>query len=328
MRAPRSSLVHVLTLVPALALTGACGKLKPADTSGAAGETGAAGANGAAGSGAAGSMQTTGTGGSTGNVLVTISGTAAPEPLDMALVGQAEDFTMLKVSIVDPSAVILNPKAAPLGSMTLDTSMGNCTATTGCKWMLSGVNITNPNLLGFVGTLEDLRTGDARIWVKTGTGMGSMADVAAARAASPAPVTDRHAFVVSRALEAKLGAFVGAALGTTFAPGDLEVRGFLIGHILDKASSAPVPAGVAGARVTTPASATAMPFDIIYPNDTFTAAGTATASSGIFIVVPKTAMTVVAMWSVVGPDGTRTWTPQVAGTNPMNAYIALMPADG
>jgi hypothetical protein len=328
MRAPRSTLLQVLTLVPALALAGACGRLKPADTSGAAGVTGAAGTNGTAGSGAAGSTQTAGAGGGAGNVLVTISGTAAPDPLDLALVAQPEDFTMLKVSIVDPSAVILNPNAAPLGSMTLDTSMGNCDVTTGCKWSLTGVNLSNPNLLGLVGELEDLRTGDARVWVKTGTGMGTMNDVIAFRANPTAPVTDRHALVVSRALEAKLGAFLGPALGTTFAPGALEARGFLIGHILDKASSAPVPAGVAGAKVMTPATTTPPTFDIVYPNDTFTGVGTATASSGIFIVVPKTASTVIAMWMVVGPDTTRTWTPQVAGTNPMNAYIALMPADG
>ncbi|HVU49331.1 MAG TPA: hypothetical protein VHL80_01530 [Polyangia bacterium] len=321
MRAPRSSLVLALTLASAFGL-GACGRLKPADTSGAAGAAG----SGAAGSSAAGSTQTAGAGGSA-NVLVTVSGTAAPLPLDMALVGMAEDFTMLKVSIVDPSAVILNPDATPLGSMTLDTSAANCDATSGCKWSISGVNISNPNLLGFVGSVEDLRTGDARVWVKTGTGMGSMAVVAAVRA-NPMPVTDRRAFVVSRMLEAKLGAFAGPALGTTFAPGALEARGFLIGFVLDKASSAAVPAGVAGAKVTTPATTTAVPFDVIYPNDTFTAAGTATASSGIFIVVPKMAMTVVATWSVIGPDGTRTWTPQVAGTNPNNAYVALMPADG
>jgi hypothetical protein len=313
MRAPRSALTLALTLVSAFGL-GACGKLKPADTSGGAGSTGAAGA-------------TTGAGGST-NVLVTVSGTAAPDPLNAALLaGQTLDFSMLKVSIVDPAAVILNPNAAPLGSMAVDTSMGNCDATNGCKWMLTGVNITNPNLLGLVGTLEDTRTGDARVWVKTGTGMGTMTDVANARA-NRTPFPDRRAFIVSRALEAKLGAFLGPALGTTFAPGDLEARGFLIGHVLEKASSAPVPAGVAGAKVTTPATTTPVAFDVVYPNDTFTGVGTATGSSGIFIVVAKSAMSVVATWSVVGPDATRTWTPQVAGTNPKNAYVALLPADG
>jgi hypothetical protein len=311
MRAHRSALVLALTLLPAFGL-GACGKLKPADMSGTAG-------TGAAGAGAA---------GSSGAVLITMSGTAAPDPLNMALLGEAEDFTMLKVAIVDPADVLLDPNAAPLGSMLLDTTTGNCDPTSGCKWTISGVNISkDPNLLGFVGTLEDTRTGDARVWVKTGTGMGSMAEVVAARA-NPVPVTDRHAFAISRKLEAKLGALVGAALGTTFAPGDLEARGFLVGHILEKASSAPIPAGVAGAKVTTPTTTTPVPFDVVYPNDTFTGVGMSTASSGIFIVVPKTAMSVVATWSVVGPDATRTWTPQVAGTNPNNAYVALVPADG
>jgi hypothetical protein len=306
----------ILSVASVLVLAGAsgCGKLKTADMSGAAGTTGGAGSQGGGGS-----TQVTGAAGS-GNVLVTISGTAAPHPLNMALVTDTLDFSMLRVSIVDPSAVILNPNAAPLGSMLLDTtSTGNCDATNGCKWSISGVNISNPNLLGFVGTLEDTRTGDARVWVKTGTGMGTMADVASVRA-NPMPVTDRRAFVVSRKLEAALGAFLGPVLSTTFAPGALEARGFLIGHVVGKVSLGAMP--VAGAKV-----AATGPFDVVYPAADFKSAGTTTSALGIFLMVPKMTQAVVASWDVVPPTGdTRTWETHLAGSNPNNAFIIIMQA--
>jgi hypothetical protein len=288
-----------MALLPALALAGACGKLKLADTSGAGGGSG-----------------------SSGNVLVTISGTAAPHPLNKALLGEDEPFTMLTVAIVDPSAVIVDPNATPLGSMALDTSA--CDMTNGCSWSLTGVDITNPNLLGLVGTLEDMRTGDARVWVKTGTGMGTMADLAAVRAA-PAPITNRRAFAVSRKLEAALGMFVNKALGTAFGPGDLEARGFLIGHVVGPLPpDGSIPAGVAGATVTS----TATTVDVIYPAADFTSAGTTTSSTGIFLMVPKTAAPVVSTWNVVPPTGdARTWSPHLAGSNPSNAFIIILPAD-
>ena len=314
MRARRSTLLLVTTLLPALAWAGACGKLKPADASGAAGA--AAGTGG--GAGAAGSSV---------NLHLTISGTAAPHPLNKALTGEDGDFSMLKVAIVNPSAVILDPNAPPLGAMTLDTSAGNCPAATGCNWSIAGVDLSNPNLLGLVGTLEDTRAGDAgdaRVWVKTGTGMGSMADLAAVRA-TPAPITDRRAFVVSRKLEAALGAFLGPVLGTTFAPGALEARGFLIGHIVGPVNAdGSVPDGVAGAKV----AATGTTFDVVYPSADFRSAGATTSTSGIFLMVPKQAEAVVATWDVVPPTGdTRVWTPHLAGSNPNNAFIIILPAD-
>jgi hypothetical protein len=318
MRTSRSHILLVAMLLPALACAGACGKLKPADTSGTAGSGGTGG--GGAGSSAAGSS------GTSGRVLVNISGTAAPHPLNKAILGptDVEDFTMLKVSIVDPSAVILDPNAPPLGSMALDTSTGNCDAATGCKWALAGVDISNKNLIGLVGTLEDTRTGDARVWVKTGTGMGTKDDLAAVRAA-PAPIVDRRAFAVSRKLEVALGMFVGKVLGGTFAPGDLEARGFLIGHVVDKLSSAPMPAGVAGAKVATPSSTG---FDVIYPTADFSGAGMATSATGIFLMVPKAAGPIVATWNVVPPTGdTRTWASHLAGSNPNNAFVIILPAD-
>ncbi|MDB4980453.1 MAG: hypothetical protein JWM82_1205, partial [Myxococcales bacterium] len=333
--------------------------------------------------GTAGASGNAGTSG--GHVLVTVSGTAAPHPLNALVatpvatdggttdaaatdaaatdaastdaaaadaastdatdatstdaasseaggVATNADFSQLKVSIVDPTAVITNPNAPPLASTTLDTSAANCTAA-GCAFSLTGVDITNQTL-GLVGTLEDKRTGDARLWVKTGTGMGTKAFIDSVKV-SKAPIMDRRAFIVSRKLEAKLVTFVNAVLGTTvlgttLVPGDLEARGFLIGHVLDKLSTATTPAGpagVAGATVTAQGA-----FDVIYPNATFTGKGTATAASGLFLMVPKlvngAAQAVVTNWMVVPPTGdARTWEAHLAGTNPGNAFIIIMPAN-
>jgi hypothetical protein len=367
---------------------GGCGNLKPAagTDGGAAGGGGTIGAAGTGGSGG-------GSGGSSGHVLVTVSGTAAPHPLNALVAaaspgtsdagtadgatgdagtadagtadaattdaaaadaattdaaadaaktdtaadgatgdagpvtGTTSDFSMLKVSIVDPTAVITNPNAAPLASATLDTSATNCTAA-GCAFSLTGVDITNQTL-GLVGTLEDKRTGDARLWVKTGTGMGTAAFIQSVKASKMA-ITDRRAFIVSRKLEAKLVTFVNAVNGMTLAAGDLEARGFLIGHVLDKLSTATTPAGpngVAGATVMAQGA-----FDVIYPNATFTGKGTATAANGIFLMVPKlvngAAVPVVTNWAVVPPQGdARTWEMHIAGTNPGNAFIIIMPAN-
>ena len=301
MRARQSVFFLVATLLPALSSLSGCGKVK-SDATGAAGAGGGAGTSG---------------------LHLTISGTAAPHPLDKLLTGTDQDFSMLKVSIVDPSAVIVDPNAPPLGSMPLDTTLGNCDMTTACKWSLPGVDLSNPNLLGLVGTLEDTRTDDTRVWVKTGTGMGTMDDLTAVRAA-PAPITDRRAFVVSRKLEAALGVFAGKALGVTFAPGDLEARGFLIGHVVGQLKpDGSQPDGVAGATV-----AAMGPFTVIYPTADFTAVGTTTSTSGIFLMVPNEAKAVVATWDVVPPMGdARVWSPHLAGANPNNAFVIILPAD-
>jgi hypothetical protein len=276
-------------------LSSACGKVKPADASGAAG-------------------------GTSTSVHVNISGVAAPHPLNQMLLGEDEDFSQLKIAIIDPAATIFDAATPPLGSMALDTSAANCGAT-GCGWALVGVDITNLTL-GLVGTLEDTRTDAARLWVKTGTGMGTAAQLAAVRA-TPAPITNRQAFAVSRKLEAVLAAFVTKALGTTFAAGALEAQGFLIGHVVDKLSTGAVPAGVAGAKVVATGN-----FDIVYPNADFTAAGMTTAKDGIFIAVPKTAEAMVATWDVVKPSGDpRNWSMYLAGANPNNAFVIILPAD-
>jgi hypothetical protein len=304
--APALTLLALFTL--------ACGKTKPE-----VGQTGAAGTGSAGTTGGAGSSGA----GTTGRTLVTISGTAAPHPLNAALAA-SEDFSQLTVAIVDPAAVLTNPTAAPAASMTLDTTAGNCTA--GCKFSLSGVDITNMTL-GLVGTLEDKRMGAARVWVKTGTGMGT-GDFLREVKNAPAPITDRRAFAVSRKLEAKLVAYVNSVLGTTLAAGDLEARGFLIGHVVGKLSEGtPDPAGVAGATVVAAGTASST-FDLIYPNADFSGKGTSTAASGIFLMIPKTAAPIVTTWNVVPPaNDARSWPPHLAGSNPSNAFVIILPAD-
>jgi hypothetical protein len=313
MSAPSTSLLLSALLSVSL-VTGACGKLKPAAGTDASGTAGAGG--GAGGTG--------GSGGS-GDVFVTVSGTAAPHPLNAAL-GATADFSMLKVSIVDPVAVIADPNATPLGSMTLGTASDNCSATLGCSFTIANVDISNQTL-GLVGTLEDTRTGAAREWVKTGTGMGTAEFVASVKAA-PAAITNRRAFIVSRALEGKLVTFVNTVLGTTKVAGDLETSGFLIGHVVGVVpADGSTPAGVSGATVVS-SGTSATDFDLIYPNDTFTGQGTATASQGLFLVVPKAAKSFVATWTVMKPPGdTRSWDSHLAGTNPNNAFIIIMNAN-
>jgi hypothetical protein len=285
------------------ALNGGCGKDKP----------GADGGGGAGGGGDA----------AVGPARVSIAGTAAPHPLNGAL-GASEDFSLLKVAIVNPSAVLVDPTAPPLASMTVDTSTGNCDATAGCAFKFTSVDISDVTL-GLVGTLEDLRTGDARLWVKTGTGMGTAAFVTEEKR-TRAPITGRPAFAVSRKLEEKLAAYVGAVLGTPLVKGQLEARGFLIGHVVGKLSEGPQPAGVAGAKVMATGN-----FEVIYPTATFdptAGKGTVTSATGIFLMVPKAAESVVTSWTVVPPAGdSRTWEMHLAGSNPGNAFIIIMPAN-
>jgi hypothetical protein len=305
----RSTLLPCIALAgTVLALAGGCGKVKAKDdmtSSGTAGDTGAGGS--------------TGTAGAAGTVHVAISGTAAPHPLNRVLLMDDEDFSMLKVAIVDPSAVSADPTAPPLGSMTLDTSA--CDPTTGCPWNLAGVDITHL-ARGLVGTLEDTRTGTARVWVNTDTDMGTGDDLDAVRAA-PAPIKDRRAFAVSRKLTAALAAFVSPVLGGTPLTGDdLEARGFLIGHIVGQVVGTATPAGVEGAK----AAATGA-FDIIYPDATFSGVGTSTSATGIFLMVPKAAAPVVATFDVVPRAGdARAWLSHTGGANPGSAFIMIMPA--
>lgn len=299
MRVPRLFLVAVL-------LASACGKAKSKDDDG-----GAAGSSGAAGG--------------SGTVLVTVSGLVAPHPLNAKL-GATEDFSMLQVAIVDPLATLGDPTKPPLAQMPLDTSAANCGGAAGCAFSLTGVDITNQTL-GLVGSVDDRRAAGARLWVKTGTGLGTKEYLKAVRAA-PQPITNRRAFAISRKLQVKLATFVSTALGTPLTADELEARGYLIGHVVGRLSEGtPDPLPVAGATITTPGT-TAPPFELLYPNATFTAKGTSTSADGIFLVVPKTAASFVASWYVVRPDGdTRLWGTYLAGTNPGSAFVAILPAD-
>jgi hypothetical protein len=267
----------------------------------------------------------TGGAGTGGRTLVTISGTAAPHPLNAQL-GADDDFSDLKVAIVNPATALTQPDAPPVASRALDTTADNCDAALGCNFSLSGVDLTFVTL-GLVGTLEDTRPADARVWVKTGTGLGTKALLDQVRLA-PAPIPDRRAFIVSRKLEAKLVTFVNEALDLALAPGDLEARGFLIGHVVGKVSEGtPDPQGVAGATVV-PGGTAASSFDVIYPNADFSAKGNRTAASGIFLMVPKAAAPIVTTWDVVPPaDDPRTWSQYLAGTSPGNAFVIIIPAN-
>jgi hypothetical protein len=208
-----------------------------------------------------------GTGGSS-RVLVTVSGRVAPHPLNAKL-GASEDFSMLQVAIVDPLATLGDPTKPPLAQMPLDTSAANCDAVAGCAFSLIGVDITNQTL-GLVGTAEDRRAADARLWVKTGTGLGTKELLAEVRKTS-APITERRGFAVSRKLQAKLAAFAAKALGITLTAEELETRGYLIGHVVGRLSEGtPDPLPVAGATVTS-SGTTAPPYELLYPNADFTA---------------------------------------------------------
>ena len=134
---------------------------------------------------------------------------------------------------------------------------------------------------------------------------------------------------MSRALEAKLVTFVNGVLNTTLQAGDLEARGFLIGHVVGALpADGSTPPGVAGATVIAGGTAE-QGLDLIYPNADFTGQGNATSSSGIFLVVPKAAAPMVTTWTVMPPTGdTRTWDPHLAGTTPNTAFNIIMPANG
>lgn len=294
MLAPRVLLVLALSAL-------ACGKAKTSEDDGGAAGTG--GGN---------------------RVLVTVSGRVAPHPL-AAKLGATEDFSMLQVAIVDPLATLGDPTKPPLAQMPLDTAAANCDAVTGCAFSLIGVDITNQTV-GLVGTTDDRRAADARLWVKTGTGLATKELLTAVRAA-PAPITDRRGFAVSRKLQAKLAAFVAKSLGITLTAEELEARGYLIGHVVGRLSEGtPDPLPVAGATVTS-SGTTAPPYELLYPNADLTAKLSVTGPDGIFLIVPKTAASFVTNLNIVRPDGdARIWDAYLAGTNPGNAFVVILPA--
>src|SRR5262249_19842193 len=157
---PTRSTTLASAFVAALGVTSGCGKSKGSHADGAVAVTGAAGS-------------------SVTNLHVTVSGTAAPLPLNAAL-GADDDFSQLKVAMVEPSAIIIDPSARPLGSMTLDTTPGNC-APPGCKWALPGIDLSKPTLDRLLATVEDTRSSGARLWATTATGVTTKAELEAVR---------------------------------------------------------------------------------------------------------------------------------------------------
>jgi hypothetical protein len=281
-----------------------------------------------------------GTGGSDGasegkvvaNVMV--SGIALPHPLSQAL-DPGATFSNLQISVVDPSAELAG--MPPLASGTLNTS--DCAGSDGgtadaganppCPWSFPSVDIGGITL-GLVVKLEDLRA-TGKIWVKTGTGAGTAAFIAAEKI-SKTPITGRQAFAVSRTTQAGLATLASAGLSQadagTITGDQMEARGYMIGHVTGK-MSAGAPA-VAGATVAAGGTAAAA-VTILYPNETFNGLGAATSSKGLFLVVPKAAPTptpVVTSWTVTPPTGTtNTWSPYIAGTQPGAAFVIILLAD-
>jgi len=327
--------LRTAVLAGLIALTGACGNTKSG--SGTGGTSGADGGGGGGGGDAAAAIN------------VAVSGIASPHALTLMLDPTA-DFSMLNVSVVDPSVEILG--GARLATGPLDTSASNCgggasdagasdagptdaatSAGAGCAWSFPTVNIAGIQL-GLVGILEDQRTAD-QIWVKTGTGAGTAAFIMAEQT-SKAPITGRQLFAVSKKTQNALALLVSAALaatdaGATVTGDQMQARGYMIGHVVGKLSDGAPP--VAGATISVPASA-AVNFDIIYPNATFTGVGTSTAPHGIVLVVAKAAGSQgphIAGWTVTPPSSgagsTLTWQMYTSGTQPGAAFVLIFLAD-
>jgi hypothetical protein len=287
-----------------------------------------------------------------GVASIAVSGTAAPHPLS-AIVATASgmgpvDFStssMVGVALADPTAALANPSAPPptLVTALLDTTPANCGGTAAadagvdgggadggsaalgpCAWSFPTVNVSMLSI-GLVGIIDNSMATN-RLWVRTGTGIASQTTINMLRA-SGSPLTRAPLFAISRTVEGFLAGFAGTALSQTFAPGDLEARGFLIGHVVT-ATAAPV----AGATVSVPAAGS---IDILYPDATFQANGTATANHGIFIGVPRAgtggAVPFVATWHVTPPasgaGSTLTWMDGMAGTSPNNAFVIFFAAN-
>jgi len=320
--------LRVALLTGLLALTGACGNTK--------GGGGTGGTDGGAG-GSAGSTD------ALAEINVAVSGIASPHPLTLMLDPTAS-FTMVTVSIVDPAVELGGGPA--LASAPLDTSAcvgpgdggagdggpsdAAAAGAAGCPFSFPSVNIAGITL-GLVGKIEDMRTTNP-IWVKTGTGAGTAAFINMEKT-SRAPITGRQLFALSKTTQSALAQLVSGVLGATDAgaavTGDqMQARGYMIGHVVGKLSEGAPP--VAGATVTVP-STVQNQIDIIYPNATFSGAGTSTASHGIILAVPKQVATpapIIAAWTVHGPSGSPlTWQIYTSGTQPGAAFVLLFLAD-
>jgi hypothetical protein len=277
-----------------------------------------------------------GSGDTAGGAKITVSGVASVHPLAALAPPTTLVGASLVVAAIDPARASASGPPTPLAAMALDTSSGNCAngAAMACGFSLSNVDISTLSL-GLVGLISEPPGSDGGTdggaghqWVSTGTGIASEASVTQ-HIASKAPLTGTQLFAVSVPLENKLVDFVNAVNGNTaIAHGGLEARGFMIGQVLGRISEGAAP--VAGATVSIGTTASQM--DIIYPNDTFSGAGTSTNSSGVFLGIPHGPTMVVASFTVTGPaggvdGGTLTWAGGLAGSNPNSAFIIIFAAD-
>jgi hypothetical protein len=322
--------LRTAVLAGLVALTGACGGSSNSKT-GTGGTGGGSSDSGAGGGDAAAAIN------------VAVSGTASPHPLSAALDPTA-DFSMLAVSVVDPSLELqgLPPLATgpidpancigPSDGGTGDAaSDGGAAGPTGpvCTWSFPTVDIHTISL-GLVGIVADQRTTNP-IWVRTGTGAGTAAFIDMEKT-SKAPITNRQLFAISTGTQDKLAQLVSAILtqtdgGAPLSGSALQARGYMIGNVVGKLSEGAPP--VAGATVSVPT--TAAVFDIFYPNDTFSGAQTSTNTSGIFLAVPKAAATAgphITQWTVTPPsNSTLTWQAYTSGTQPGAAFVLIFLAD-
>jgi hypothetical protein len=273
-----------------------------------------------------------------GTIVVPISGTVAPHPLEALLAGGGgasvdggadggaalpADFSQLTVAVHNPERVLADPNVAPLQRAPLDTTAPNCVGGA-CAWSFPAVDITGV-VLGLLTVVEDQRPAGAHAWAKTGNGTGTAGFVQAVKA-SPRPITNREAFVISKALQNRIAAFVSVATNTPVTGDQLEANGYMLGSIVGPEGTPFSP--VAGATVEVPPGALDR-LSIYYPNDAFTATQAATGSTGTFVVVPKTpGMTNITQWTVKPPaTETRTWGMHTGGTQAGSGLVLLFPAN-
>lgn len=268
-----------------------------------------------------------------GAILVPISGTVAPHPLEAILAGTpasadggaalSEDFSQLNLAVQNPEKVLADPNATPLQRAPVVTTAANCVSGA-CAWSFPSIDIKDV-VLGLLAVVEDERPTAARVWAKTGNGIGTGPFVQGVKMA-PRPIMNREAFVISKVLQQKIAAFVSVASGTPVTGDQLEQGGYMLGSVVGPEGTPFSP--VAGATVSIPAVALDR-MAVYYPNDSFTDKQAATGATGTFVVVPKTpGQTNIATWTVVPPAGeTRTWGIHTGGTQAGSGLVLLFPAD-
>lgn len=232
---------------------------------------------------------------------ITISGNVISHPLNG--LDPNVDFSRLAIAIADPVPLLFNPDAPPLAAapVTMDSL---CSSNKNCAFSFQHVDISNLGL-GMLAVVGDTRVGTDRKWVRTATGIAGAATLTALKT-SGGPLENVRALAITRATEAAVGAMVGVALGgSPLAAGTLETSGFVVGWALD-ASAHPV-AGATVALVND--SGAALPnIEIWYLADNMQSLNTtATGTSGIFIVRPKTGAGIPLGYVNIAKSG-MTWT--------------------